>query len=74
MNLKAPRRPEQLARAATQVTDAQRARRELRGVRSAPVGRPTARWAHGADGRLVLEWSLERRRQHLIDRQRGSDG
>ena len=73
MNLKAPRRPEQLARTATQLTDVRRVRRQPRGVRSAQVGRLTARWVQGADGRLVLEWSLDRPTHHLIDRKRGRD-
>jgi hypothetical protein len=74
MKFKAARRPYRLARTATQLTDTRRSRRQVPGDRLVPVGRLTGRWAQGADGRLVLEWSLERPAQHLIDRQRGSDG
>jgi hypothetical protein len=74
MNFKAPRRPYRLARTATQLTDARRSRRQVPDDRLVPVGRLTGRWARGADGRLVLEWSLERPSHHLIARQRGSDG
>jgi hypothetical protein len=73
MDFKAPRRPHRLARTATQLTDARRSRRHVLGVRPAAVGRLSARWTRGADGRLVLEWSLERPTHHLINRERGSD-
>src|SRR5580704_17516961 len=33
----------------------------------------TARWTKGPDGRLSLEWTLERLSHHSINRKRGSD-
>ena len=73
MTFKARRRPHQLARTATQLTDAARSRRLLPGPRPGAAGRLTARWTQAADGRLSLEWTLERRTRHLTDRKRGSD-
>lgn len=73
MTVKAPRCPHQLGRAATQLTDARRSRRELPGPWPSAAGRVTARWRHAADGPLSLEWTLERRTPHLINRKRGSD-
>jgi hypothetical protein len=73
MTFKAPRRPHQLARAATQLTDQRRSRRQLPGPRPGAAGLLTARWTQAADGRLSLEWTLEPRTHHFIDRKRGSD-
>ena len=73
MTFKAPRRPHQLGRVATQLTDARRSRRHLPGRRPGAAGLLTARWTRAADGRLSLEWTLEQPKQHLIDRKRGSD-
>jgi hypothetical protein len=73
MTFKAPRRPHRLARTATQFTDARRSLRHFPGTRTVGTGRLTARWTQDADGRLVLEWSLERPTHHLINRKRGSD-
>ncbi len=73
MTFKAPRRPHQLGRAATQLTHPRRSRRQLPGPGPGAAGRVTARWTQAADGSLSLEWTLERRTPHLIDRKRGSD-
>jgi hypothetical protein len=72
MNFKAPRRPHQLGRAGTQLTDTRRSRRLPR-ARPSGGGVLRARWTKGPDGRLSLEWTLEQPTHHSIDRKRGSD-
>jgi len=73
MTFKALRRPSRLGRPATQLTDARRTRRQPPDVGVVAAGRVTSRWAHGSDGRLVLEWTLEQPKPHLTNRKRGSD-
>jgi hypothetical protein len=73
MTFKAPRRPHQLARAGTQLAHSRRSRRHLPTRRRSAPGPLTARWTKGPDGRLSLEWTLERLSHHSINRKRGSD-
>ena len=73
MTFKAPRRPHQLGRAEIQLRDARRSRRHLPRPWPRAAGLLTAHWTQSADGRLSLEWTLERPADHLIDRKRGSD-
>jgi hypothetical protein len=73
MTVKAPRRPHRLGRTATQLTDVRRPHRQLPGPRTDAAGRLTARWVQGADGRLVLEWTLEQQTRRLADRKRGTN-
>jgi hypothetical protein len=74
MNFTAPRRPGDVGRTTTQLTQTRRDRRRLPTVRRAErTGRLEARWRATTDGRLILLWSLARPTHPLINRKRGSD-
>ena len=61
MTVKAPRCPHQLGRAGnTTHRRTALAPPSFRGPWPSAAGRVTARWRHSADGRLSLEWTLER--------------